>query len=200
MWAKQLETRPGWVDTWDVDDATYVLTEYREYKDNSHVAHASTATHAWVIPVRLLACASLRRVTAIDYRGEDGRFPVCTSCVTIPNPVLLSSSEMGVNPGMRSWKCTYLIELDVRNPLVYIFHKSLRAETLQSTTGFRIWQLSSNPGLKVGSSNTSSGWTVRFLWGMIGFSERGSQDLSNGTNFVSQLANFLPVFTLTIYG
>ncbi len=38
----------------------------------------------------------------IDYRCEDGRFPVCTSCVTISNPDLFSRSETGVNPGLRS--------------------------------------------------------------------------------------------------
>jgi hypothetical protein len=32
------------------------------------------------------------------------------------------------------------------------------------------------------SSNASSSWTVHFLWAMIGFSERGSQVLPNGTN------------------
>jgi hypothetical protein len=31
---------------------------------------------------------------------------------------LLSSSGTGVNAGIRSWKSTYLIELDVRMPLV----------------------------------------------------------------------------------
>jgi hypothetical protein len=34
-------------------------------------------------------------------------------------------------------------------------------------------------------SNASPGLTVCFLWVNIGFSERGSQDLSNGTNFAS---------------
>jgi hypothetical protein len=43
-----------------------------------------------------------RRVQHIDYECEDGRFPVPASCVTISNPNLLSSSETGVNPGIRS--------------------------------------------------------------------------------------------------
>jgi hypothetical protein len=34
------------------------------------------------------------------------------------NPDYLSSSETGVNSGTRSWKSTYLNELDVRKPLV----------------------------------------------------------------------------------
>ncbi len=33
----------------------------------------------------------------IDYRSEDGRFPVSTIFVTISNPDLLSRSEAGVN-------------------------------------------------------------------------------------------------------
>jgi hypothetical protein len=45
----------------------------------------------------------------IDYRCEDGRFPVSASCVTISNPDSLSSSGKGVNPGMRSWKKKTLI-------------------------------------------------------------------------------------------
>ncbi len=54
----------------------------------------------------------------IDYRCEDGRFPVSVSYLTISNPDLLSSIETGVNPGIRSWKSTYLNEIDVRKPLV----------------------------------------------------------------------------------
>jgi hypothetical protein len=33
----------------------------------------------------------------IDYKCEDGRFPLSASCVTILNPDSLSSSETGVN-------------------------------------------------------------------------------------------------------
>jgi hypothetical protein len=40
----------------------------------------------------------------IDYGCEDGRFPVFASCVAISNPDSLSSSETGVNPGIRSLK------------------------------------------------------------------------------------------------
>jgi hypothetical protein len=40
----------------------------------------------------------------IDYRCEDGRFPVSGSCLTISNPDLLPSSETGVNLGIRSWR------------------------------------------------------------------------------------------------
>ncbi len=38
----------------------------------------------------------------LDYRCIGGRFPVTASCVTISNPHLLSSSEAGVDSGMRS--------------------------------------------------------------------------------------------------
>jgi hypothetical protein len=40
----------------------------------------------------------------IDYRWEDGRFPVSASCKTISNPVWLSRSETGVHSGIRCWK------------------------------------------------------------------------------------------------
>ncbi len=43
-------------------------------------------------------------VTTTDYRCEDGRIRLSTSCVTISNLDSLSSSETGVNPGTRSWK------------------------------------------------------------------------------------------------
>jgi hypothetical protein len=35
---------------------------------------------------------------------EDGRFHFSTSCTTVSNPELLSSSETGVNPRTKSWK------------------------------------------------------------------------------------------------
>jgi hypothetical protein len=38
----------------------------------------------------------------IDYKSGYGRFPVSTSCVTSANPDSLSSSETGVNLGIRS--------------------------------------------------------------------------------------------------
>jgi hypothetical protein len=45
---------------------------------------------------------------AIDYRWECGRFPMSTSFLTVSNPESLSSSETGVDPGIRNWKSTYL--------------------------------------------------------------------------------------------
>jgi hypothetical protein len=43
-----------------------------------------------------------RALRCMDYRCEGGRFLVSGNCVTISNPDLLSSSETGVNPGIRS--------------------------------------------------------------------------------------------------
>ncbi len=60
---------------------------------------------------------------------HDGRFPVSAGFVTVSNHDALSSSEAGVNPRIRSWKCTCLIELDVRNPLVVSI--SQRSEELR---------------------------------------------------------------------
>ncbi len=54
----------------------------------------------------------------IDYRCQDGRFPVSSNCMTITNPDELPKIETGVNPRIRSWRSTYLNELDVRKPLV----------------------------------------------------------------------------------
>jgi hypothetical protein len=54
----------------------------------------------------------------IDYKYGGGRFPVSTSCVTIQNPNLLSSSGTGVIPGLRSWESAYLKELDVDHKAV----------------------------------------------------------------------------------
>ncbi len=55
-------------------------------------------------------------VSTIDYRCEDGSFPKSVSCVNNSNPVLLSSSKTGVNPGIKSRKGTYLNGLEVRKP------------------------------------------------------------------------------------
>jgi hypothetical protein len=49
----------------------------------------------------------IERIEGIDYRCEDGRFPVVylsASCVPISNPKSLPSNGTGVNPGIRSWK------------------------------------------------------------------------------------------------
>jgi hypothetical protein len=42
---------------------------------------------------------------------------VSARCI-IPNPDFFSSRETGVDPGIKSWKCPYLKEIDVRMPLM----------------------------------------------------------------------------------
>ncbi len=82
---------------------------------------------------------------------------------------LLSSSETWVNLGIRSWKSTYLNELDAKKPLVvYISQRSEEQRLHNLVKNLTI----SNTGLKAVSSNASSGWTVRFFfegddWGFL---------------------------------
>jgi hypothetical protein len=72
------------------------------------------------------------RVANIDYRCEDGRFPVSASCVSISKPDLLSSSETGVNSGIRSWKKHLSDWARCQKAIGGIyFTKKWRAETLQ---------------------------------------------------------------------
>jgi hypothetical protein len=40
--------------------------------------------------------------STLEYSREDGRFPVSASFVTLSNPDFTSSSETGVNHGIRS--------------------------------------------------------------------------------------------------
>jgi hypothetical protein len=64
--------------------------------------------------INVFIYAKLRATTPNnDWIREAGRCPVLTGCVTILNPKSSSSSETGVNRWIRSWKSTYLIELDV---------------------------------------------------------------------------------------
>ncbi len=81
-----------------------------------------------------------------DYRWEDRHFPVWSSCVTISNLNLLSTSETWANPGIRSWKSTYLIEPNVRKPLV-VFISQKKVMSWGSATWFRIWHFQT-PALK----------------------------------------------------
>ncbi len=83
---------------------------------------------------------------AIDYRCEDGRSQVsAVSCVIISDPDSLSSSETRVNFGIRSFKSTYLNELNVRKLFVESISQR-EAEALQP--GFVFDNL--KPGLKSG--------------------------------------------------
>ncbi len=104
-------------------------------------------------------------VLPIDYRFEDGRSPVSASCLTISNPNLLSSSETGVNPGLRSWKKHLSDWARCQKAVGGIYlTKKRRAETLQPGSEFDNFK----PRLKSVSSNVSHGWTVRFPGVMIG--------------------------------
>jgi hypothetical protein len=92
---------------------------------------------------------------------------VSGSCVTISNPDSISRSETRVNPAMRSRKSTYLIELDVRKPLVVSIsqrREELRLKTLQPGLEFDIFI----PRLKSGIFKCISWLNGSFLWVMIG--------------------------------
>jgi hypothetical protein len=70
----------------------------------------------------------------IDYRCEDGRFPVKVFCYTISNFDLLSRNETELNSGIRS---TFLNELNVKKTLVIYFTK--KKKSCDSTTWLWIW-------------------------------------------------------------
>ncbi len=111
---------------------------------------------------------------SIDYRCEDGRFPVSASCVTIANPDSLSSSETGVNPGTRCWR-KFLSEWARCQKAIggIYFTKKWRAKILQPGSKFDNFK----PRLKSSTfktSNASPSWTVRFFEGDdLGFLEEG---------------------------
>ncbi len=58
--------------------------------------------HHQILNSNLMSFDSLKLSGISDYRCEDGRFPVSSSCATIPNPDSLPSSETGVDPGIKS--------------------------------------------------------------------------------------------------
>jgi hypothetical protein len=83
-----------------------------------------------------------------------------------------------------------------------ISHCPLAVHISQRNEDLRLYNLVynltiSNRGLKAVSSNASPGWTVRFLAWWSGFSERGSQDLSNGTMWPPKSPRFL--FCVYVY-
>jgi hypothetical protein len=55
---------------------------------------------------------------AIDYRCDDGRFPMSANCMAIANAAPPSSSETGIDSCIKSLKSIYLIKLNIRKPLV----------------------------------------------------------------------------------
>jgi hypothetical protein len=95
-------------------------------------------------------------------------------------------------------KSIHLNELDVRKPLVVSI--SQKSEELRVyNRWFRIWHFQT-PALKRYLQMHLLGDRFIFWGWRAGFSERGSQDLSNGTNFISSLANSFSVFTSIVYG
>jgi hypothetical protein len=65
-----------------------------------------------------LVCRSLLSGPLIDYRCDDSQIWVSASCLSSPNPDLLSSSETQVHLEIRSQKSAYLNQLNVSKPLV----------------------------------------------------------------------------------
>ncbi len=119
------------------------------------------------------------RTTPIDYRCEDGRFLVFRSCVIFQNPDSLSSSESGVNPVIRSWKKAHDWAWCQKAIRGIYFTKKWRAETLQPGLEFD----NVKPRLKSSTFRCISWLKGSFFLGWwSGFSERGSQYLSVGTN------------------
>ncbi len=75
-------------------------------------------------------------------------------------PRSFSSSETGVNPGIRSWKKHSSERAQCQNAITDInITKKWRAETLQF--GWEFYDI--KPGLKAVSSNASPRWTVRIF-------------------------------------
>jgi hypothetical protein len=127
-------------------------------------------------------------VKLIDCRCEDGCFLASASCVTIANPALLSSNETGVNPGIRSWKknpsLMAWLSSKLRSHWWYPFHKKSTRKSWDATTWFIIWQFQTPTWKQYLQSHLLAERFV-FWWWWSGFSERRSQDLSNGTNVAS---------------
>ncbi len=98
-------------------------------------------------------------------KTKDGSFPVSANSAAISNPFLLSSSETGINPGIKSWR-KHLSDWDRCKKAIggVYFTKKWRAETLQPGLEFDDFK----PWFKTVSSNASSRWTVRFFLVMIG--------------------------------
>ncbi len=132
----------------------------------------------------------------INNRCEDGRFLVSTSCVASPNPDSLSSSETGVNPGIRSWKkaLIWMSSMSESHWCIY-FTKKWRAGTLQPGLEFDNFK----PRLESGTLKCISWLNGSFLGDDDRGFLRGSQDLSHGTNVHSLDSATFSVFTSIIY-
>jgi hypothetical protein len=117
---------------------------------------------------------------------------------SISNPNLLSSSETGVNPGIRSWKKHLSDWARCQKASGGIYStKKRRPETLQPGLEFDNFK----PRLESCIFKCISWLNGSFFGGWWSrFSERGSQDLSNGTNSPLNPPIFFCVFTSIFCG
>ncbi len=121
---------------------------------------------------------------SIDHRCEEGRFQVSASFVTISNPDSLSSCETGVDPGIRSWRKHSSDWARCQKAIGDIyFTKKGRAETLQPGLELDNFQRRLKSGIFKCISWLNSSFFLLGWWSR--FSERGSQDLSNGIHVAS---------------
>jgi hypothetical protein len=147
--------------------------------------------HHWLITTR-------SGPTAIDYRCKNERFPVSWSCVTIANPDTLSSSETGVNLGIRSWKKHSSEWAWWQEAIGEIyFTKKWRAETLQPGLEFD----NCKPRLKSGIFKCICLLNSSFFWGDDrGFLKEGVNAYLRAPNSPATRYFFFSVFTSIVYG
>jgi hypothetical protein len=103
--------------------------------------------------------------------------------------------KQGVNPRIRSWiKHSSDWARCQKGHWWYLFHKEVKS--WDSTTWFRIWQFRTLASLRYLQTHLLA---KRFVFGgwWSGFSERGIQDVSDGTHIASSFAKF--IFRLYIY-
>jgi hypothetical protein len=119
------------------------------------------------------------------------------SCVKISYPRSFPSCETAITPGIRTWKRSYLGELNVRKPLVVSL-----SQISEELTLFNVVQnlKISNPALKAKylQMRILAQWFVLGGW-WSKFFERGSQDLSNHQDRLST-HQFFSFFTSIVYG
>jgi hypothetical protein len=90
-----------------VECAFYIFTEYADallFSSRSESVNCVRQGGQYTASTLFAVKYKIRRRARahIAHRCDDGRFPVSASCLTISNPGSPSSSETGVNPGIRS--------------------------------------------------------------------------------------------------
>ncbi len=159
----------------------------------TYSSFAATFCGAFLLPkqrfVQFFTCSRKRSsesqpVLTTDYRSDDGRFPLSPSRLTISFPDSLSSSETDIHPEIWSWKnhSSNLNEVDVRSHWWYLFYNE--EKSWDSTTWFRIWQFQTLVQNRYLQKHLLAERLILWSW-WSGFSERGRQVLSNGTNFAA---------------